>query len=460
MKRICVIGAGISGLSTAYFLKEILSQAGIPFSIRVLEKDEKPGGKMKTVYDKGYIVEVGPNGFLDNKPDTLELVRSLGIEEKIYRSSDRARKRFIYLKGKLRRIPEGIGSFIFSPLLSARGKLRLISEIFIPPATSDSDESVSDFTRRRLGSEALERLLEPMVAGVYAGNPDRMSLKASFPTIYSLERRYGGLIKGLFGLIKEGRKRKGSGPAGPGGTLTSFKGGTADLIGALSKRLGKELLTNVSVTKISKAGNRWKVRFNGAEEEFDFLIISTPAYAAASLLKDVDVELSDLLSEIEYSPISVVSLGYDRDAVKELDGFGFLVPRSEGRKILGVLWDSSIFPNRAPSGKVLIRVMIGGARQPELALLSKEELVKIALEEIREIMGIDEKPEFIKVFKHEKGIPHYTIGHVDRVERIFRKAREIGNLFFNSNAYRGIGLNDCIGNAKQTALEVLNSINC
>ncbi len=456
MKRVCVIGAGISGLSTAYYLRKFFEKAGIPLRLRVIESNSEPGGKMKTVFEDGYIVETGPNGFLDNKPDTLELVKDLGIEGKLYRSSDEARKRFIYSNGKLVRLPEGVISFLFSPLLSLKGKLRLMSEVFVPKKQDTSDESVSEFARRRLGSEALEKLLEPMVAGVYAGDPDRMSLKASFPTIYNLEVKYGGLIKGFFGLIKERKKKKGSGPAGPGGTLTSFIGGVSDLIRALSKYLEEELKTGVPVEGVKREGNVWKVVLDEREEEFDVLILSVPAYAAAELMKDVNRELSENLSGIEYSPISVVSLGFDEEGIKEkVDGFGFLIPRKEGRRILGVLWDSSIFPNRAPKGKVLMRVMIGGARQPELALLPEEELVKVALEELRDIMEIQKEPDFIKVFKHEKGIPHYTIGHVERVERILKKAEELGNLFFNSNAYRGIGLNDCIANAKRTALRVL-----
>ncbi len=451
--KVCVVGAGVSGLSVAFYLK----RGGA--DVTVLERQERAGGKMRTVYERGYIVETGPNGFLDGKPYTLNLVKALGIEDKLYRSSDKSRKRFIYTNGRLVRLPENPIAFLSSYLLSWKGKLRLVGELFVPPKRDLSDETLADFARRRIGEEALEKLLDPMVAGIFAGDPERMSLKASFPAIYQLEKKYGGLIKGLIAKMKES-KGSSSGPAGPGGVLTSFVGGVSDLINALSEKLGSDLKTGVSIESIEKRGKYWVVtwREEGEEraDEFEHLILSTPAYSASELLKSVNEELSLLLSQIEYSPISVVALGFQKKGLgHDLDGFGFLIPKSEGRKILGALWDSSVFPNRAPEGKVLIRVMVGGARQPELVGLSEEELVEISLKELRRIMKIRHYPEFIKVFKHEKGIPHYTLGHSERVERIFELGRRIGNLHFCSNAYRGVGVNDCTKLAEETAGEIL-----
>lgn len=454
--KTAVIGAGISGLAVAFYLK----QAGV--EVKVFESEKQAGGKMRTVYENGYIIETGPNGFLDGKPYTLNLVKALGIEDRLYRSSDKARKRFIYTNGRLVRLPENPIAFLSSYLLSWKGKLRLVGEFFVPPKKDLSDETLGDFARRRIGEEALEKLLDPMVAGIFAGDPDRMSLKAAFPAIFYLERQYGGLIKGLIAKMKEAKKKgtKSSGPAGPGGVLTSFKHGVNDLIDALTEKLGKSIETETPVTRVEKTGNKWKVTYmkNGEkrEEVFDKLIMSTPSYVAAKLLKTVNEELSDLLSQIEYSPISVVALGFEKKGLgHNLDGFGFLVPRKEGRKILGALWDSSVFPNRAPEGKALIRVMIGGARQPELALLDDEELLKISLKELRRIMKIRHYPETVKIFKHEKGIPHYTLGHCERVDRIFQIAENLGNLYFCNNAYRGVGVNDCTKLAEETAQKIL-----
>jgi len=451
--RVAVVGGGISGLSTAYYLKE----RGV--DVTLFERNPFPGGKMRTVREKEYIVETGPNGFLDGKPYTLNLVKSLGIEDRLYRSSDKARKRFIYTGGRLVRLPENPIAFLSSYLLSWKGKFRLLGEVFVPPRRDDSDESLAQFARRRIGEEALEKLLDPMVAGIFAGDPDRMSLKAAFPAIYNLERQYGGLIRGLVAKMRESKgKKKTSGPAGPGGVLTSFVGGVSDLVNALAVRLGSSLRTGSEVKTLKKEGGKWKVVLPEGEEEFDVVVLSTPSYISADLLKDVDGELSNLLSQIEYSPISVVALGFEKKGLgHDLDGFGFLVPRSEKRKILGALWDSSVFPNRAPEGKVLIRVMLGGARQPELALLPEEKLVEIALKEIKRIMKIRHYPEFVKVFKHEKGIPHYTVGHAERVERAFGLAEKLGGLYFCNNAYTGVGVNDCTKAALETAVKILQN---
>lgn len=455
--RIAVIGGGISGLSTAFYLK----RGGA--DVTVFEKEERVGGKMKTVREDGYIIETGPNGFLDGKPYTLKLVRALRIEERLYRSSDKARKRFIYTDGRLVRIPENPIAFLASYLLSWKGKLRLIGEFLVPPKKDNLDETLSSFAKRRIGEEALEKLLDPMVAGIFAGDPDKMSLKATFPAIYRLEKRYGGLIKGLIAKMKEAKKsgKKASGPAGPGGVLTSFIGGVSDLVEALERELRDSLKIGVEVLSLEETSNGWKITYSDGEktyeEVFDAVVLSTPSYVSAELLKNVDPEISSLLSQIEYSPISVVALGFEKRGLgHDLDGFGFLVPRRERRKVLGVLWDSSVFPNRAPKGKVLLRVMIGGARQPELALLPEDELVKIALKELKRIMKIRHYPEKVKVFKHERGIPHYTLGHAERVERIFQLAKKHRGLYFCNNAYTGVGVNDCTKAAEETAGEILN----
>jgi oxygen-dependent protoporphyrinogen oxidase len=457
--RVCVVGGGVSGLSVAFYLKS----AGV--EVKLFEKEEKAGGKAKTYYPEGYVVESGPNGFLDGKPYTLNLVKALGIEDKLYRSSDKARKRFIYKDGRLVRLPENPIAFLASYLLSWKGKLRLLGEFFVPPKRDDEDETLAQFVRRRLGEEVLDYLLDPMVAGIFAGDPERMSLKAAFPAIYALEREYGGLIKGLLAKVKEAKKRgkSSSGPAGPGGVLTSFVRGMNDFTEALSGALRGSVVLGAQALSLEKSSDGWKLiyRLKGKEleEEFDAVVLSLPAYAAAELTKELHGELSQLLSSIEYSPISVVAFGFEKRGLgHDLDGFGFLVPKVEGRKILGALWDSSVFPNRAPYGKALIRVMIGGARNPELALKEPEELERIALKELKRIMKIRHYPEMVRVFRHERGIPHYVVGHSQKVKRIFEIGRELGSLYFCNNAYTGVGINDCTKAGQDTALQVLKEL--
>jgi len=450
MYDVVVVGGGISGLATAYYL---LKFAKKKVKILLLERENRVGGKMSTVKEKGFIIEEGPNGFLDNRPYTLQLVEELGIKDSLIRASSCAAKRYIYTKGALHEVPLSPVRFFFSSLLSCSGKLRLFSEPLVSPGFHFKDESLSEFAKRRLGEEALEVLIDPMVAGVYAGNPDHVSVRSTFPTIYHLEQKFGSLVKGMIGLSIEG-KRKG-GPAGPGGTLTSFKDGVNDLIDTLYVNLKEIVKLKAPVYRVFRTKKGYEVITQKGILFTKTLILATPSYVAARIISTLDKGASFLLSQIPYAPISVVALAYKtEDMPHTLDGFGFLVPRKEKMKILGCLWDSFIFPNRAPEGYVLLRVMIGGDRQPSLALKSYEELIQIAKEDLKIIMEIESAPFLVKVFKHEKGIPQYTIGHDQRLIELEDRLKMYEGVFLNSNAYRGIGLNDCIANSLFTAQKV------
>ena len=355
MTRIAIVGAGISGLATAHYLVRFLSAAGKSAEMVILEAEKVPGGKMRTIVEEGFRMEWGPNGFLTNKPHSLELVRELGIEDRLARSSDLARKRFIYSGGTMHRLPETPRAFLLSNLLSLGGKLRICGEPFAPAPPGGVDESLGDFARRRLGEEALEKLIDPMVTGIFAGDPDRMSLASCFPVIRDLERRYGGLVKGMLSLARERRKagEKREMSAGPGGVLTSFDDGVQALIDVLSGRLADGLHLGVSVEQARRRdGQRiLSLLADGQRGEIDAdrVVFAILAYAAAEIVRPLDPDLSGALGAIPYSPISVVALGYDRATLGHpLDGFGFLIPRGEKRKILGALWDSSVFENRAP----------------------------------------------------------------------------------------------------------------
>ncbi len=446
---VVVVGGGISGLATAhYLLKEGLT------SFLLLEADAHLGGKMRTRHVEGYIIEEGPNGFLDNKPHTLELVKELSLEGELYPASPETSKRYIFLRGRLKPIPLSPPAFFLSPILSPWGKVRLVMEYFVKPAPPEADETLTQFATRRLGREALETLLDPMVAGVYAGNPDRVSLKSTFPTIHQLEQKYGGLIKGMLALKREGKAK--GGPAGPGGRLTSFKRGVSQLIEALGKELGERAITQVRVTSVKREGSHYTLETTLGPMKTKALVLATPAYGASNLLATSAPQLARELAGIPYAPISVVALAFREGDTLRFPprGFGFLVPRREGLSILGCLWDSSIFPNRAPRGKVLLRAMVGGDRQPQLALESPEKLVEMVRKDLAITMGISAPPLLVQVFQHEKGIPQYVVGHSARLERIEDHLRELPGLFLNSNAYRGIGLNDCVSNSRETAQKV------
>ncbi len=465
MPRIVIVGAGISGLCTAHYLIKELSAAGRAAEIVLFESEDVPGGKMRTVREDGFNMEWGPNGFLTNKPHSLELVKELGIEDRLARSSDLARKRFIYSGGTLHRLPENPQAFFKSNLLSLRGRLRIVGELFAPGPPEGVDESLGDFARRRLGPEALEKLIDPMVTGIYAGDPDRMSLRACFPLIYDLEKKYGGLVKGMIALQKERRRAgvKQEMSAGPGGVLMSFDGGVQTLTDVLAERLSEGLHVRAPVDRIERRGGRIVLSLteDGLRGELDTnaVIVATPAYAAAAILSPLDAALRDALASIPYSPISVVALGYGKAAVgNSLDGFGFLIPRGEKRKILGALWDSSVFPNRAPEGKALIRAMVGGVRAPELAALPPRDLIELARAELQVTMGISAEPVLFRAFFHEKGIPQYLVGHGKVLEAIDGRLAAQPGVFLSNNAYRGIALNDCVLQSRLAAERIAKEL--
>jgi oxygen-dependent protoporphyrinogen oxidase len=465
MPRIVIVGAGISGLCTAHYLVKILSAAGREAEIILFESEKVPGGKMRTVREDGFNLEWGPNGFLTNKPYSLDLVKELGIGDRLARSSDLARKRFIFSGGRLHRLPETPLAFFASNLLSLRGRLRILGEPFAPGPPPGVDESLGDFARRRLGAEALEKLLDPMVTGIFAGDPDNMSLRSCFPLIHDLERKYGGLVKGMISLQRERRKagEKREMSAGPGGVLMSFDAGVQTLTDVLAERLSDGLHTAVAVQSVRRSNGGFLLSLveQGLRGEIDAdaLVLATPAYSAAAALGSLDPQISDALSAIPYSPISVVALGYEQATLgNPLDGFGFLIPRLEKRRILGALWDSSVFPNRAPAGKALIRAMVGGVRNPELAALPAGDLVALTRDELASTMGITAAPALARAFFHDKGIPQYLVGHGKVLERIDGRLAAFPGLYLNSNAYRGIALNDCVLQSRLTAERIAKEL--
>ncbi|MBE0569570.1 MAG: protoporphyrinogen oxidase [Deltaproteobacteria bacterium] len=465
MPRIAIVGAGLSGLCTAHYLVKSLSEAGKEAEILLLEAEEVPGGKMRTIRQDGFRMEWGPNGFLTNKPHGMDLVKDLGIEGSLARSSDLARKRFILSGGTLHRLPETPPAFFRSKLLSLPGRLRIAWEPFASGPPPGVDESLGEFARRRLGAEALEKLIDPMVTGIFAGDPDEMSLRSCFPVIYDLERKYGGLVRGMLGVRRERARQgmKGEMSAGPGGVLMSFDHGVQTLTDALAGRLSKGLHLRVSVDRIERHGEGYLLSMSadGRREEMaaDVVVIAAPAYAAAGMVSPVDEGLSAALDAIPYSSITVAALGYEKATMgNPLDGFGFLIPRGERRKILGALWDSSVFPNRAPEGKALLRVMVGGVRAPDLAALPEAELLAMARKELAEILGISGEPVLAKAFFHDRGIPQYLVGHGKRLERIDARLVALPGLHLNSNAYRGIALNDCVRESRAAALRIAKTL--
>ena len=449
MVKVAIVGAGISGLATAHAILEREPRA----SLSVFEAGSRAGGKVITERtEEGYLCEWGVNAFLDKSPPTLELCRKLGLE--VLPADVSAKKRFVFSEGALHKLPEKPPEFFSSKLLSLGGRLRVVGEVFSGRAKKP-DETLAEFGARHLGKEAFEKLIDPMASGVFAGDARVMSVKSCFPRIREVEDEYGSLIRGLIKLQKAARKegKKDKPGPGPGGILTSFEDGMSVMTDTLAAGLDSRVRYNSAVQGIGKSGDGYSVYLDGsAEEHFDRVVLASPAYAQAAMLAELSPGIAELVGGIGYPSLAVVCLGYRRDDVAgDMDGFGFLVPSREKRDILGTVADSYVFPNRAPEGHVLLRTMIGGARSSELAHLPDDRLLDVVRSNLKDIMGVTADPVFAKIYRHERAIPQYLVGHEDRLQAIAGELESFPGLVMTGNAFRGVSLNDCVVNARATA---------
>jgi len=343
--------------------------------------------------------------------------------------------------------------------MSLPGRLRVGREPFIGRARKE-DEALAEFGTRRLGKEAFQALIDPMASGVFAGDPEHMSLKSCFPRINEIETKYGSLIGGMLCLqIKARREGSGKEPGpGPGGHLTSFANGMSEMTDRLSSGLGARIKTSSGVKSIDHHGGRYQLQLeSGQVVECDALILAAPAHAQSQMLQQMSPQLSGLLGGIDYPPLSVVCLGYrEADLQRHPEGFGFLIPSGENRSILGTIVDSNVFPARAPDGSVLLRTMVGGARAPDKARLSDQEMADMVRTELRDIMAIKAEPEFLRIYRHERAIPQYHVGHGGRLLAIELALKAHPGLVLTGNAFKGVSLNDCVSNAGLIAQSVLD----
>jgi len=461
-----VVGGGISGLSAALAVLDTARAQGRPVpEVMVLESEEQPGGKIQTLSEEGFTCEWGVNGFLNKEPATLDLVQRLGLQERLQPATALYKNRFLFTRGKLRAIPMHPLKFMFSGILSFRAMFRLLRELWVPrrPEDAEGDESVAAFARRRVGDAAFKALVDPMQTGIFAGDPERMSVLSCFPRVVEVEREYGSLIKGMAALAKVRRAQGEPLPgAGPAGHLTSLQGGMERLIRGAADALGPRLRLGQGVDRIGKIEGGYALEGAALDEPLraDAVVLACPAHASAPMVKELDPGLSDLMAEIPYSPLTVVCLGFPADQVAHpMDGFGFLAPRDAGLRLLGALWTSSIFPGRSPEDQVLIRCMIGGARDPEVMDLSDEDLLDTVRSELGRAMGLSGEPSFTRIFRHPLGIPQYTLGHEERLRTMEQRAADaLPGLLLGGNAYRGVSVNDCAKNAWPTAERVLASL--
>jgi len=454
MSRIAIVGGGVAGLATAWALeKRGCRERG--HEVVVLESGDRPGGNLRSERRDGYLVEWGPNGFLDSVPETLELARDLGLGPRLVQADPRAAKRFVFRNGRLHPLPGGPGAFLRSPLLSWPGKLRILCEPMARRRPRGVDETIHAFAARRIGREAAAVLIDPMVSGIFGGDARQLSLRACFPKMWQMETDHGGLFRAL--LSKRRSARRGGPVGAPAGRLTSFEGGVEELVTALHTRLGGAVRTGSAVRSLRREGGGYRLELAGhASLEAEAVVLASPARTSAAIVDPLDAELALELRAIPSAPIAVVALGYDAAGLGHaLDGFGFLVPRGEGPRFLGVLWDSSLYPQRAPEGRVLLRAMVGGAHDPAAVELDDATLLGRVREDLHATMGITADPAMVRIVRHHVGIPQYTVGHLERLARIEAHLGRLPGVHVAGNGYHGVAINNCAAEAGPLAERIL-----
>ncbi len=451
---VVILGGGISGLSTLHFLHRLKPH----LTIKLFEAKAQLGGIIGTEFSGGYRFERGPNGFLDKEPLTIQLCEELGLNDKLRRVNENAGNRYILRKGRLRKVPMSPLKFLTSDVLSIKGRMRVLFEPFVSCPKNSVDESVHCFAMRRIGQEAADYLVQPIVSGIYGSSADCLSMQSSFPAMKQMESEYGSLIKAAIAKLRKARakgKNKQSSDR-PGGKLTSFEGGLSTLISKFNDIYGQQIETGMAARSITKIDQDFQIAFNnGHTERAHSVVLAMPAYEAAKIVSGLSCSLSTALSSISYVPLAVVCFGYPAQAVeRRLDGFGFLVPLKENRQILGSIWTSSIFSGTAPKGRVLFRTMVGDDGNSPLINLTDAELIDLVKIDLGEILGITGNPEMERVFRWVHGIPLYRTGHDAILTSIEGELESLGNIYITGNAYRGVGINDCVKMSHRVACSV------
>jgi len=442
---VVVIGAGIAGLTTAFRLKE----AGI--NVTILEQSSSAGGCIRTISQNGYLLELGPNTFLNSSERLWKLARAVGLEgDRIETPQKISRRRFVFKKDSLIKVTGGPG-ILFSPLLSIRARARLLGEPFIKPLRDGVDESLAGFVRRRLGGEVLDNLVTPFVSGIYAGDPERLSLASVFPRLSTVEKKYGSILRGMKELKSD---LKSSG-------LGSFKGGIGMLSAALESALKDELKKDTRVIGIDRVNDIFRVKTEKSGEASDLLagavILATPAYSASGLIEPLSDSAGHALAGIEYAPILVIHTGFkSSDVPYQLDGFGFLVPRRNRVRQLGCLWSSSLFAGRAPSENVLLTSFMGGMLDKEAMDLSNDDIMRTVLKDLSKTLSIKSRPQFACITRYTHAIPQYHIGHQKRIADVASALEKIRGLFLTGSYFRGISVADTIEHAEGAAENAVN----
>ena len=482
--RIAIIGGGIAGLAAAFELEQA-RKAGAPVEYTLFEAGNRLGGSLGSETINGSVLERGPDSFLSEKPAAAELCRELGLGDQLLPSNDAARKTYIVVKNRLVALPDGLMFLIptkliptaFTRLFSIPTKIRMGLELLHPPRPhGDADESVATLVERHFGKEAVDRLADPLLSGIYGGDATQLSARTVLPKLVEMETEYGSLTRGMLAAHKKMRTnahaaahKNGNNPAAgngkprpPRSIFTSLRGGMQQFIDALVARLQPaSVRLNAPVSKLTRAGSGWSVTAGEITELFDSVIIASPAWAAASLLSPIDAELGENLGAIPYSSSITLNLVYDESQLGLLpDGFGFLVPASEGRAMLACTFVHRKFLGRTQSGKAVLRAFLGGMKNEDLLSEPDEVLIATVRRELREILGDKVlgplvEPEHVQVSRWRRSMAQYAVGHQERMQRITARVAALPGLRLAGNAYEGIGIPDCIRLGRRAAKELI-----
>lgn len=460
--EVLVVGGGIAGLAAAHRVLELAPSA----EVRLVEASDRLGGLVGTERFDGFVVERGPDSLLTEKPWAIALAKRLGLEAELIGTNASPRGAYVVAHGRLERIPDGFTMMaptqalplLASPILSWRGKLRAFAEVALPRGAPREDESLASFVGRRFGAEMLDRLAEPMVSGVYGADPALLSLRSTMPRFLELEQKHRSVT---LGLVRASRRH--AAQAGQGaryGLFASFRRGIGTLAEALAEKLGARAETGTEVRSLERVASGWRARTaDGRTFDASVVVIAVPAHRAATLLAPLDAEIARALSSIDFASSATVTFAWERAAVPHpLDAFGFVVPRVERRPVLASTWASVKYAGRAPEGKVLIRVFLGGAGRPDTNALDDAALVGTARRELAELLGVEAEPLFAKVFRYTLAGPQYHVGHAARVDAIDAKMLAHAGLLLAGASYRGVGVPDSIHSGEMAAERAVNAL--
>jgi oxygen-dependent protoporphyrinogen oxidase len=473
-KHVVIVGGGITGLAAAHALQSRAASSGVPLTCTLIEADARCGGKILTHRVNDFVIEAGPDSFLSQKPWALDLCRELGLSDQLINTNETREKAFVYSRGRLRPLPDGLvvivpaklGPFLRSGLLSWAGIMRMGLDFVISKGPTTQDESLAAFFRRRFGTEAFERLIEPLMAGIYAGDAEDMSIRATFPRFVELEQQHGSLLRGMLAasapksLNGDGQPRR--------TTFVTLQGGLSILVDALLPRIttsGVKVLYGQRVTAIRARSMRsvsspYELLLeNGSPVPADAVILATPAFASAALVRSLSPEASALLAAIPYASTATVSLAYHTtDLGPMVRGFGFVVPRVERRDLLAATWTSLKWPHRGPTSHTLVRCYVGGVGREAMAYADDSSMIRRVRDELQAIAGITHEPVYAEVNRWERGMPQYQVGHLQRLDKIHSQLQSYRGLYLTGSAYRGIGIPDCIRDGTETAERVLREV--